>query len=597
MRHTRTSKLNKILITVIAVCSLLAAVSKLLVGFDIDEGYAIAMPYRFLQGDRLFAEMWEIHQTSLLLPALVMKPYLAITGSTDGIVLYLRIVSALIHLGMTGIFVWTIRALLPEPGSGVTGGTMPLLAAGALYLNMLPKWMLTLDFSVQQLWGLTLLCAGLAWERKNKKPCVSFWTGVALSLTVLAYPAMLILYPALAVVYLLPHDGEEIKSRLKKVFWMTAACILTAALFLGYVMIRLDGENIFTGISNMLSDGTHSMNRSGRMALALSRWGNVGKQWLFFAFGALVFDAAVYIFTTRVMKRKMPYKQAFSKRFCNAALIITSLLLICGEAMGIRMGPFHFQARFLLIFLMEWILSLKYLSVREHVLYYQSMFLVTVSFAGVLLLSNVGPDASSSYLQIGLIMGLYMLLTGMREQDAGWVIQAETMTAVFLFLISVIFCKGFYVRYTEYFPADITQERVRIAVGPLAGIYLLPEDAEVELMSRRLIEKETKNGVKSVLLGTDQILNLSMKGQTVIPSTISTPAFDAQWITYYTMHPQLMPDLVFIAKNTVDDRDKFFAENELGIWLSERYDTEQMTENDALCLIRKKGGVIGKEQK
>ena len=217
-------------------------------------------------------------------------------------------------------------------------------------------------------------------------------------------------------------------------------------------------------------------------------------------------------------------------------------------------------------------------------------------------MSNVGPDASSSYLEIGLIAGLYMLLAAPREaeadaqkgkilgpeQKAETLIRLESCLAVFLFLMSVIFCKGFYVRYTEYFPADILQERIRVKGGPLDGIYLLPRDAETEYQGRELIREQTEKEDMCVLLGTDQILNLSMNGRAVPPSTISTPAFDSQWIRYYTLYPQFLPDKVFIAKNTVDDRDKFFAQNEFGVWLAERYDIRNMTENDALCLIRRK---------
>ena len=90
-----------------------------------------------------------------------------------------------------------------------------------------------------------------------------------------------------------------------------------------------------------------------------------------------------------------------------------------------------------------------------------------------------------------------------------------------------------------------------------------------------------------MIMGTDQILSLSAGGTVVTPSTISTPAYNRQWITYYTLYPGRLPQKVFIALNTVDDREKFFSQNEFGIWLSQRYDIRNRKENNVLCLIEK----------
>ena len=47
------------------------AIKILLVGYDIDEQYAIAMSYRLLRGDFPLLNMWEPHQTSAFLSALL----------------------------------------------------------------------------------------------------------------------------------------------------------------------------------------------------------------------------------------------------------------------------------------------------------------------------------------------------------------------------------------------------------------------------------------------------------------------------------------------------------------------------------------------
>ena len=87
-------------------------------------------------------------------------------------------------------------------------------------------------------------------------------------------------------------------------------------------------------------------------------------------------------------------------------------------------------------------------------------------------------------------------------------------------------------------------------------------------------------------MGTEGLCNLYANGKIVIPTTISTPAFNEQWVEYFTLYPDKQPTVIFLAKNTVDDRDKFFVKNVFGIWIAERYDVECMEETESLCILR-----------
>ena len=88
-------------VCVLIVLSLVATFIKIMTGFDIDEAYALALPYRALQGDRLFQDMWEVHQTSYFMPYLFIKLYAMIVPSMEYLVLYMRAVTAVIHIGMS----------------------------------------------------------------------------------------------------------------------------------------------------------------------------------------------------------------------------------------------------------------------------------------------------------------------------------------------------------------------------------------------------------------------------------------------------------------------------------------------------------------
>ena len=100
-------KMEKVIVCILFCLSILATVTKVLTGFDIDEAYALAIPYRVLQGDRLFADMWEVHQTSFLLPYLFMKPFYYFVADGSAVVIYVRILTSLLH-GIVSLSVYLV---------------------------------------------------------------------------------------------------------------------------------------------------------------------------------------------------------------------------------------------------------------------------------------------------------------------------------------------------------------------------------------------------------------------------------------------------------------------------------------------------------
>ena len=156
-----------------------------------------------------------------------------------------------------------------------------------------------------------------------------------------------------------------------------------------------------------------------------------------------------------------------------------------------------------------------------------------------------------------------------------------------LFVLSLLFCKGYYVRITEYGPSTVRQQRVQVTEGALAGIYVLPEEAEQYMQEHETVQCVTQPDDKLLFLGTDGILNLSANCPFVSPSTISTPAFNEQWVEYFTEYPEKEPTVIVLAKNTIDNREKFFAQNPFGKWIAEKYDRLHMEETESLCIIKK----------
>lgn len=550
------------------VLSVLAAVVKIFTGFDIDEGYAVSMPYRLLQGDRLFLDLWEVHQTSVFLPVAFLAVFDKITGATDGAVIFLRIIATLIHAGAAGAVYMSMKKKC---------NTAWAVLLALLYFNLLPKWLISLDFSLQQVWGITIVLLLLEKETETGKKLYSFLMGMVLAMTVLAYPGMVLAYPALLVSICMLHKGEEVKTRFNKCLLLTAGCAVMAVCFLIYVLSAMSVKEFIESIPMVFMDGTHQFTMQTKLMAYAAQWLNVAKQLFILSAPSIIITIVFYLTTKR-----QAGKEKLLSVFLLSFVTVTSCLVIFANVVGVQMGPFHFQVRYLLFFLIMFAVSIKN---EDRVLFWGPMFQMAVAFAAILIFSNVGPDSSSSYLSVGLIAGVILLDRITKSLGDKWNRAAYMVIA--LFVLSLIFCKAYYVRITEYGPSNILEPRKQITAGAAAGIYVSETDCERIMSDYETIQNAVTEQEKLLYLGTEGISNLYGNGEFVSPSTISTPAFNEQWVTYFEMYPHHEPDVIALAKNTIDNREKFFAENPLGIWIADRYDVENMEETESLCIIKK----------
>ena len=134
-------RLWKFLTPVLLVLAVLAMAKTLFVGLEIDEEYAFSLGFRLVKGDRLFYTMWEPHQLSALLAALVLALYTAIAGTTTGALLFVRAVVLVCKAAMSAVFYRDFKQTIGRHGA--------LLSAVVLFVYT-PKWFLGPDYISQQ---------------------------------------------------------------------------------------------------------------------------------------------------------------------------------------------------------------------------------------------------------------------------------------------------------------------------------------------------------------------------------------------------------------------------------------------------------------
>lgn len=570
--------IQRVLIAILTVLSVTAAVTKIFTGFDIDEAYALALPYRVMQGDRLFLDMWEVHQTSFLLPWLFMELFFKLTGSMTGVVLYTRIVTSLLHL-LISVLVYRFAGRQFQIGKKAAF----LFALG--YYNFLPKWMINLDFSMQQLWFFTLflICLYDAVAAKKNKWLYFGVSGLMLAMTVLAYPGMLILYPAV-LLFLFLQKERETKKKWQDVLAITGACFVAAVVFFAAVFTYMTPGEFMESVPRVFMDGSHQYDLLTKLGIYASQWREVLIQTLILLLPAAV---AAWLFRFAYMHSGLKKRGGVLPAgllFCVVFQIMVSALIVFA-GLFVTWGPFRLQVRYIIQFVMAfYLLHYVHVGAGEKRLPAWLLWFSLASFAGILIASNVGPVSSSSYLVWGNLVFMVLLLKA--ADKGGSMIRGLSCAGAVLFLASLIMCKGFYMRNTEYVPGNISQPLAKVEEGPLAGVFVPLNDRVRYTQDYETIQQNTTDHDRVLFMGTEGLCNLYANGKIVIPTTISTPAFNAQWVEYFTLYPQKQPTVIFLAKNTVDDRNKFFVKNEFGVWIAERYNVECMEETDSLCVLR-----------
>ena len=138
---TKNDTCKRLLTAAAVLLAAAAMLHTLFVGLEIDEEYALSLGFRLVRGDRLFYSMWEPHQLSALPPALLIAAYTAVTGTTTGVLLFVRVTMLIIKAVLSVWFYRSLRAPL--------GRTNACLLALVLFV-FTPKWFLGPDYVSQQ---------------------------------------------------------------------------------------------------------------------------------------------------------------------------------------------------------------------------------------------------------------------------------------------------------------------------------------------------------------------------------------------------------------------------------------------------------------
>lgn len=541
----------------------------LIIGLDIDEQYAVTLAYRLARGDILVKEMWEPHQTSAILPALFTKIYLMIFGSSTYLLLYLRLVGTVMQAGVS---VFWYRVMKERYGAKIS------MLTALIIFHTMPKWIQTPEFANMQLWFfiLTFLCL-LMYTRTGKAGyCLT--AGVFMVLEVLAYPSCILIFPLYVVFLWKAGTGEEKRADKKGMLLFAGTCIGCAAIFVGYLLAHMSVAEIGRCMGYIMSDAEHSQGLWEKLAV-------YGKE----AFEVLLYIAvyaAIALVIAFPVSQLKGVKWSFLDIFSALLLIVSSIDQIRMWAAG-SVSNVHPQIRYLLLFLIGGIFYQK--ADKEKRREWRPLFLLgwvasVLAFAAVLLFTNLDMKASFVHLLPGMLCTF--LFWADREKEAGAPENGTRGVTVLLLFWALILigARGYLVRASAGMPENAFMVKQKALYGAAKNVYCsymvgYQYNCEYEFLQDRMAE-----GDKVLLIGYNTLTYLMGDWEICTASTISTPVYDENYVAYYDMNPEKMPDVIVIERDYWENNmSKIQA---MRTWILENYDWESKEESEYLLVVR-----------
>ena len=519
---------NNYIDIIIIVLIIIASIFKIKVGIDNDEGYIISLGARFLQGDHLFKEVWDLYQTCTLPIVFFMNIYKFFTGGLIGIAIFLRTITTIIQISVAILYYYILKPYYKN-----TKWVCYIIAL------ITPRFSQNLCYGFCGFTGILLCIIIILYLSKNideiskaKFVVLSILSGLSLSEAVLGYPTFALTFIPISI-FLLSNINKN-KNYLKLFLYITVTCLLCAT---AYILIVLKNVTIDEMLHNffygMMSDESH--NGGNMISSAIRVITYIRSDHIMVGYLNAIFALILLLFVNKNKLLNIKINLLLS------LLFVSSLAFILMNVTGLRYsGPLGMNLRWLLFALASFTLYFKYRA--DHEMFWLFGIVGIVMFFAVTLVTNLGLAATSSFLMITVLGAI--LLFG-EEKNIAPVIQNIIL---FVFIFSLIMTKGFTVRINGCGPANILEKREVIDFGVLKDIYEYPSNVKRDIEINQEFNERTTNDDLVLIMTNEPIYNLfgdfKFTGLTIVPDHV----YSERWVSYYRDYDYGFPTKVFIDK-------------------------------------------------
>ena len=539
-----------------------AVISLVFTNISYDAEYQLAMAYRFVKGDKMITQMWEPHQTSAFLCAILMKIYIMITGTTTGIVLYTQIMGLLIRAAIALWFMKVVKEWV---------GEKPALIIGVIYLLISPKELLTPEFGNMQIWFSTAMYLCLLQYLKKSNVTWLVGSAVSLCLGVFAYPSAVLCY--FSAFFALWVYSEK---RKRDLCLFTAVCALIGGAFVLYLLCAIGLDTILQCLDCALGlEPTHTVNMWDKVIAHIL---NIGK-----AAGILAGACAVGLLVERLLwllgKKKEGNEKGFSLNNWLVASWFVLLALLLVNILSVKnRGGYAIPFLFLLA-LGFWKRNL--LSDTEKRMYDMAMAVSLMNLLATLVLSDNAFIQAITYMLIWIcasVVPLYRWYEQMEKKSLRRVVSGGFHIWLILILFRIIFIH--IPIYGRGQICSLLDELGLIRSGPAMGIITDELGAAMQRDSMEEWGQFVKPGDTIWILGepVDTLGYLYEDVEVGAPTVMSTPTYNEKLLYYWELNPEKYPDVVILASGYGNLSWELSQNTWLMDWLENEYCADKVTD-------------------
>lgn len=503
-------RINIIIDICLVVAAVLSTVKLIFFGLTVDEEYAVTMAYRNAIGDGMFTLMWEPHQTSGFICTALIRAFINVTGKTDHLVIFLRICGFVIET-LVSIFVYsTLRKNYSHHLS---------FCAALLSFLILPKWILTPEFSNILIWSFIclMMCIMRIYYGDGNRILWPILSGVFTCTAILAYPSCILAVPFVLVAIRLADEKNNHKSSRIPLL----ACVVIGIAYILYFLTKMPAGDLVFGVKQMLSDGSHS-SVSDKAAWIVTEL----ESWIVPLLVITAVSVGICIAYQKVNKAKCE-----SISFALTMLIVSMLYQL---VYWLIPSNLYFN-RPLLFFYIAFIAGL--LACKDNKSLIWVFFIPNIAiWACVMLVTNTGFRVTGAFLVPCIISAATMIC----DAKKSLLIKAS----IFLMLFVLFFARGWLVIENNGYKESVQYVKQKALSGPAEGIYCVYNDGYAYNVAAELLQKHVQKGDTILVAGSHGLWYMLGDCKIGTYSTISTPTFDDKLLDYYKLYPERKPDLI-----------------------------------------------------
>lgn len=522
---------DKLGVVFIWFVALVINIKHIFFSFDADEAYTAVMGYRMLQGDRLFLDMWEPHQTSAVVPFLLEKVFVSVTGSVDGVILWLNFCGTLFFLAVAILLIVLLKPYV---------SCCLLHYMAAFFMVMRPK-----NVNMPSYANLFIVFTTLFWllmvkYALEKRRTYLFWAVPVAFLAAMAYPSgVLMIVPATVIILVFSSE------KLKDILWSAGEYILLIVLFLAGLCLfyKIGLSELIKSIANVF--------------VADSHYDTAYKGWPYFTSFVYCVGLILILFLISLAVYYVSKKKADILKLTAFLLMVVTPLITVLIYLKFRYNPLVWEwiYYYLAVLIFAIVAGIVCFFVKKpepqlRVIYLCGMFIGLFVVVECMLLTNLSLISIIAYTSLPVICSFITISNTCKKTESSFFVKKQTFA---------LLCILGAVAFQQLFLASDQAGNVRTILNIETFIKNGPEKGtgSTYSYSERVLEgyKEWEENVSSsdsVLLGNTRpfMLTAYMYGDFKIAnySAISTPSYDKERLeAYWSLYPERRPTVIVIA--------------------------------------------------